>query len=148
MLFSDHALSCRLEAAEGCACGQFAMARHRLFPESGSEAIRVAGADVVFDGSDSPITQTFGLGLFEPPASENLEEIEEFLRTRGAPTQHEISPFAGAVTLQLLCARRYRPIEISHALYRPIELPIEPSVRIEPSTHISVRVIDHNEAVL
>ena len=148
MLFSDHALSCRLEAAEGYACREFAIARRRLFPESGSEAVRVAGADVVFNGPDSPVTQTFGLGLFEPPASEDLEGIEEFFRTRGAPTQHEISPFAGTVTLQLLCALGYRPIEVSHVLYRPIELPIEPSVRIEPSTHISVRVVDHKEAAL
>jgi hypothetical protein len=59
MLLSAHALSCRLEAAEGFACSGFAMARRRLFPESGSEAIRVAGADVVFDGPDSPITKTF-----------------------------------------------------------------------------------------
>jgi hypothetical protein len=87
MLFSDHALSCRLEAAEGFACRGFAMARPRLFPESGSEAIRVPGADVVFDGPDSPIT--------------HLNAIEEFFQTRGEPTQHEISPFAGAVTLQL-----------------------------------------------
>ncbi len=71
------------------------------FPESGAEAIRVAGADVVFDGPDSAITQTFGSGLFEPPASEDLNAIEEFLQTRGAPTQHEISPFPGAVALQL-----------------------------------------------
>ena len=76
MLFSDYALSCRLEAAEGYACRQFAIARRRLFPESGSEAIRVAGADVVFNGPDSLITQTFGLGLFEPLASENLDGIE------------------------------------------------------------------------
>jgi GNAT superfamily N-acetyltransferase len=148
MLFSDHALSCRLEAAEGYACREFAMGRRRLFPESGSEAIRVAGADVAFDGPDSPITQTFGLGLFEPPASQDLEAIEEFFQTRGAPTQHEISPFAGAVTLQLLCARGYRPIEVSHVLYRPIELLIEPSARIEPTTHIRVRVINHKEAAL
>jgi hypothetical protein len=148
MLFSDHALSCRLEAAEGYACRQFAMARRRLFPECGSDAIRVAGADVVFDGPDSPVTQTFGLGLFQPLASEHLEAIEGFFRTRGAPTQHEISPFAGTVTLQLLCARGYQPIEVSHVLYRPIELPIEPSARVGPSTHISVRVIDHKEAAL
>ena len=75
------------------------MALRRLFSESGCEAICVACADVIFDGPGSPITQTFGLGLFEPLESEDLDEIEEFLRTHGAPTQLEISPFAGAVTL-------------------------------------------------
>ncbi len=148
MLFSDHALSCRLEAAEGYACREFAVARRRLLPESGSEAIRVARTDVVFDGPDSPITQTFGLGLFEPPTDEDLERIEEFFRIRGAPTQHEVSPFAGTVALQLLCARGYRPIEISQVLYRPIEPPFEAVADLKASAHISIRIIHHKEVAL
>ena len=78
MLFSDLSLSRRLEAAEGSACRQFALARRRLSPESGSEAIRVAGADVVFDGPASPVTQTFGLGMFASPTSADLDEIGLF----------------------------------------------------------------------
>jgi len=148
MLFSDHALSCRLEAAEGYACRQFTIARRRLLPNSGSEAIRVAGADVVFDGPDSPITQTFGLGIFEPLTPQDLEKIEQFFTTRGATTHHEVSPFAGAATLQLLCARAYHPIEVSNVLYRPIELPFEPVPEVQASMHIHVRVIGRDEAAL
>ena len=111
------------------------------FAESRSEAIRVAGADVVFDGPASPITQTFGLGLFESPTREGLERIEQFFTTRGAATQHEVSPFAGAATLQLLCASGYHPIEVSDVLYRPIELPFETVPAEQLTEHIQVRVV-------
>jgi hypothetical protein len=67
MLFSDLALSRRLERAEGHACMQFAATRRKLFPDSGSAWIECAGAYVVFDGVDSPVTQTFGLGIFARP---------------------------------------------------------------------------------
>ena len=71
MLFADLALSRRLERAEGHACAQFAEARRRLFPASGAEWMECAGAYAVFDGVDSPVTQTFGLGLFEHRARQN-----------------------------------------------------------------------------
>src|SRR4051812_41116890 len=100
MLFCDLALSRRLEAAEGHACREFALARRRLFPECGSEVTRIAGADVVFDGPESPVTQTFGLGMQESPTPEDLDRIEQFFVTRGAVPHHEVSPFAGAATLQ------------------------------------------------
>jgi GNAT superfamily N-acetyltransferase len=141
MLFIDLALARRLEAAEGFASAQFALARRSLFPESTSEAVRIAGADVTFDGADSPVTQTFGLGLFEEAAPQTLGEIEEFFSQRGAPVQHEVCPFAGVATIDLLCARGYRPIEISSVLYRPVD-----SLPSGNQTH--VRTIAPEEAEL
>ena len=35
--------------------------------------------------------------------------------------QHEVSPLAGVASLDLLCAREYRPMEISSVLYQQIE---------------------------
>jgi hypothetical protein len=75
MLFSDLALSRRLESAEGHACVQFAEARRRLFPDSGAEWMECAGAYAVFDGIDSPVTQTFGLGIFEEPGAAALAAL-------------------------------------------------------------------------
>src|ERR1700722_3741385 len=114
MQFSDLALSRRLERAEGHACVQFAEARRRLFPDSGAEWIECAGAYAVFDRVESPVTQTFGLGLFEELSPASLDVIERFFLDRGAPVLHEVSPFAGVSALQLLCARNYRPVEISN----------------------------------
>ena len=123
MSFSDLALSRRLERAEGHACVQFAEARRRLFPDSGAEWIECAGAYAVFDRIDSPVTQTFGLGIFEELSAASLDVIERFFLERGAQVQHEVSPLVGVAALDLLCARHYRPIEISNVMYRPIEKP-------------------------
>ncbi len=121
MVFSDLALSKRLEAAEGYASAKYAEARRNLFPDSGAEWVDCAGTYAIFDGVDSPLTQSFGLGLFEELNPASLDKIERFFIDRGAPVLHEVSPFAGATTLQLLCLRNYRPIEISNVLYRPVE---------------------------
>ncbi len=143
MIFSDLALSKRLEGAEGFACAQFAEARRHLDPKSGSEWMVCAGAIVVFDGVESPTTQTFGLGLFEEVSAAAMERIERFFFERGTSVMHEVSPMAGAATLDMLCARSYRPVEISNVLYRGVE---EPSAG-NPS-EIRVRVTGPEEAPL
>jgi len=141
--FADLALSRRLERAEGHACAQYADARRHLFPQSGAEWMECAGAYAVFDGVDSPVTQTFGLGVFEEPKADDLDTIERFFRDRGAPIFHEVSPHAGVATLDLLCARDYRPSEISNVMYRSIESPDQPV-----PADISIRVIGSNESDL
>ncbi|HXY07826.1 MAG TPA: hypothetical protein VEI52_08220, partial [Terriglobales bacterium] len=131
MPFSDLALSRRLERTEGFACAQHAEARRRTDPESRAEWVECAGAYAVFNGKDSPVTQSFGLGLFEELLPTSLDAIERFFIERGAPVLHEVSPFAGVATLELLCSRSYRPIEISNVLYRPVEqVTAEPTGKI------------------
>jgi GNAT superfamily N-acetyltransferase len=74
----------------------------------------------MFDGAGSPITQTFGLGLFAPAADADLAELEAFFDARGADTHHEVSPLADPALLALLPARGYRPVELSTVLHRPL----------------------------
>jgi len=143
MLFADLELAKRLERAEGFACVQFAAARKKVFPECNSAWMRCAGADVVFDGVDAPTTQTFGLGLFEELTPSALDEIERFFSERGAAVMQEVSPLAGVKTLDLLCTRGYRPIEISNVLFRAVENP--ESMERE---NIRVRMIGAGEAGL
>jgi hypothetical protein len=86
MVFSDLELSKRLERAEGYACAKFAEARRRVFPGSGAEWMEWAGTYAVFDGTDSPVTQTFGLGIFEELSAVALDAIEKFFfLDHGAP---------------------------------------------------------------
>jgi GNAT superfamily N-acetyltransferase len=141
MVFSDLGLSRRLERAEGRACVQFAEARRRIFPDSGAEWMECAGAFAVFDGIDSPVTQTFGLGIFEELSAGSLDTIERFFLDRGAQVLHEVSPLAGVAALSLLCSRQYRPIEIGSVLYRPVE-----NTAAEEHGHIGVRVTGPDEA--
>jgi GNAT superfamily N-acetyltransferase len=77
----------------------------------------------VFDGVDSPVTQSFGLGLFEDLTEASLDQIEYFFFARGASANHEVSPHAGLSVPELLCARHYRPIEISNVLYQAVQKP-------------------------
>ncbi len=143
MLFADLALSKRLERAEGRACLAFAEARLRLFPECGAEWIECAGALAVFNGVDSPVTQSFGLGLFEELTPATLDTIERFFFDRGTPAVHEVSPLAGVAAMDLLCARNYKPIEISSVLYRAVERPMA-----EGAGTVTARVIGPEEGQL
>lgn len=126
MVFADLNLARRLERAEGHACREFAEARAALDPEGGSKWIECAGAYAVFDRVDSPATQSFGLGMFEEPTSESMDRIERFFFERGAAAMHEVCPLAGVATIDLLCSRGYRPLEISSVLYQLVE-PQQPS---------------------
>jgi GNAT superfamily N-acetyltransferase len=142
MTFCDLALSRRLERAEGHACVQFAEARRRLFPDNGATWMECGGAFAVFDGTDSPVTQTFGLGLFEELNADTLDTIERFFFDRGANVDHEVSPLVGVAALGMLCARQYRPIEISSVMYRAVERPAE------GPENIAVRMTGPEEAAL
>jgi GNAT superfamily N-acetyltransferase len=144
MAFADLELSRRLERAEGRSCLEFAEARRRLHPESGATWIECAGAYAVFDGVSSPVTQSFGLGLFEPLSPSALDKMEAFFLDRGAIVVHEVSPLAGVGTLNLLCTRAYRPVELSSVLHRRVERPPKNTL----GDGIRVRVAGVEEAAL
>jgi len=118
--FVDLALARRLERAEGTSCARSVEARAQVFPERGATWTEIAGTYAMFDGPDSPITQTFGLGLFEAPTNEALAAIERFYEERGAPAFHEVSPLADMQTFALLNARGYQPFEFTSVMYRAI----------------------------
>jgi len=140
-MFADLALAKRLERAEGQSCVEFAEAQRRLNPKSGADWIECGGAYAVFSGVDSPITQSFGLGIFEELCPASLDTIERFFLDRGAPVLHEVSPLAGVAPLDLLCRRKYRPIEISSVLYQSVA-PCD----VKPDSRICVRIIKPEEA--
>jgi hypothetical protein len=92
---------------------------------------------------NSPVTPSFGLGIYENLSPASLDVIERFSFDRGAPVLHEVSPHAGVAALDLVCARNYRPIEISNVLYRRVEKPAA-----QDHLNIGVRVIDPRESQL
>jgi len=133
--FADLALARRLERAEGLANARSVEARARVSPEVGAAWIEVAGALAMFDGPGSPITQTFGLGLFDGASEADVARIEDFFNERGAPAHHEVSPVAGLPIVTLLTGRGYEPFEFTSVLYRPIgernlDAPANPSLRV------------------
>lgn len=136
-IFSDLNLSRRLERAEGRGCVEFVETRAAVEPESGACWTEVAGAYVAFDGVESPITQTFGLGLFETASSADLERIEEFYEKRGAPVYHEVSPLADASTFAQLYERGYEPFEFTSVMFRPLRA----GAAVRRDSGVSVRVV-------
>ena len=121
LIFSDRALSRRLERTEARSNADFVEARARAFPESGAQWLEVCGDYAMFDGVDSPLTQTFGLGLFDPVSATDLKRIENFFHERGAPVFHEVSPMADPEIFALLNQRGYQPFEFTSVTFRPIE---------------------------
>ena len=146
MIYSDQNLSKQLERTEARANVDFVETRARLDPSYGAEWITVGGAFAQFDGVESPLTQTFGLGMFEDATAEHLDEIEAFFKERGATVFHEVSPMADQSILALLGERGYRPIELTSMMFRDLSRTLEtPSVS---NTEISTRQIDESEADL
>src|SRR6185503_10373489 len=100
--FADLELARRLERTEGQGNVDFIEARRKAFPDWGAEWIEVAGTRAMFDGPGSPLTQTFGLGIFEALTVEQLDEIEGFFLKRGVDVFHEVCPLADPSTFVLL----------------------------------------------
>ena len=146
MIYSDKNLSRRLERTEARSNASFVEARAETFPESGADWIEVAGAYAMFDGVESPLTQTFGLGLFDEVTNADMEKIETFFKERNAPVFHEVSPLADASLLNLLNERGYQPIEMTSVLYQPLENEINLGLTINPQ--IKTRVIEAGEEKL
>ena len=123
--FADRALARRLERTEGSLNAAIVAARAGYQPRSGAEWTEVAGTYAMFDGVGSPLTQTFGLGLFGEVGPAEFQALESFFEQRGAEVIHEVSPMADASLLTALGDRGFRPIELTNILVRPtaLELP-------------------------
>ena len=124
MTFADSALARRIERAQtaqslGCA-------------PSGAAAVEIGGGCAVFDGVDSPLTQAVGLGMNGAVGESELQELENFFRSRGARPAIEVCPLAEAGFLDKLGARGYRVRQFDNVLARRlagVEIVLTPRVR-------------------
>jgi hypothetical protein len=125
--FADLDLARRLERAEAHSSAKFVEARARVSPHCGARWIEVAGAYAMYDGIASPVTQTLGLGLFQPATGAGLEAIERFFAERGSPVFYEVSPLAGLGLVDVLNERGYQPVEFTSVMYRPLPGEVDPA---------------------
>lgn len=146
MLYSDRSLSQKLEHTEGRTSTDFAQTRVRLDPTSTSAWRTIGGAHLIYDGIESPLTQTFGLGLFTPTTAGQLDEIEEFFQSRNAPVFHEVSPMTDPSLMTLLGERGYRPIELTNVLFRMLGKSVDRTPN--SGSEVKTRVIEPSEAEL
>lgn len=134
--FADLALSRRLERTEAQSNLDFVEARARAFPESGAGWIEEAGTFAMFDGVESPLTQTFGLGIAHPVTRSGLDRVEAFFAAHGAPVFHEVSPLADPSVLEILNARGYEPFEFTSVMYRATGAEVHVKGAGNPDLHV------------
>lgn len=70
---------------------------------------------------DSPITQAFGLGMDGEVSDLELDELEEFFRSRGSATNIEVCHLSDMSLTNKLMDRGYRVIEYSNVLVRRLD---------------------------
>ena len=119
-IHSNKSLSQKLERTEACVNREFICSRLKMFPDSQAEWMEVNGTYAMFDGLESPFTQTFGLGLFNKLTCQDLEAIEKFYNRFSAPIFHEISPMADPEHIEILSKQGYQPIEMTNILYKAL----------------------------
>jgi GNAT superfamily N-acetyltransferase len=144
--FADIELARRLERTEAQGSVNFIEARAEAFPERGAQWIEVAGTYAMLDAPGSPLSQTIGLGVFQPIASEDLDQLERFFQTKGAEVFHEVCPLADASAYTLIRERGYQPVEFSNVLYRPITTDLR--LHAKRNERIKVRATEKAEANL
>lgn len=143
MIYSDINLSQKLERTESRANTDMIESRAKISPEVNAEWIEVGGTYAMFDGVESPLTQTFGLGIFEETTDKELDQIELFYQNHNAPVFHEVSPMADIALIALLNKRNYQPIEMVNVMFQSLELEKDSSKVINPQ--IKTRIIEKNE---
>jgi len=136
----DRSLARRLEQTEGAVCASYTEAQRQQPDGPGATWHNFEGTYAIFDGADSPLTQTFGLGVGNPVTGEVLSAIEQFFATRGVAVMHEVSPLAGAELSATLADRGYRPIEHSTVLVQDITACVD-----APSSSLRVRIIEDED---
>ena len=58
--------------------------------------------------------------MFGAVSDADLDDIEAFFHSRGAPIYHEVCPLADPKVVAALHARGYEPFEFTSVMYRPL----------------------------
>ncbi len=145
-IFSNKELSQKLERTEARANAAFVEARAKTSPEANVEWIEVAGIYAMFDGAESPLTQTFGLGVFGEITDAELDKLEAFFKKHNAPVFHEVSPMSDSSLIGLLNERGYQPLELTNVMFQ--EIGAEKLPKLPLNQEITTRIINEGEEKL
>lgn len=145
MRFVDLKFAKRLEMASAVAGKECAQGVQEFAPGVPAAAEEIAGGIATFTGVDSPVTQAFGFGLDGPVSEAELDRLENFFFSRGAPVTLELCPFIDRSLVELLGKRPYRLEEFSNVLVREIRAG---EVFAPPERYVRVREAERTEAKL
>jgi len=136
MQFVDKAFARRLEACEEIPQVLYARVFQKTRPEIGAAEQEICGGHMVFAGLGSPIGRATGVGLNQPLTSHDLDQVEQFYRERGAPSQVDLTPLHDPQVFELFKDRGYAIAELNNVLCRKLEQTLEPSL---PNTNFEIR---------
>jgi GNAT superfamily N-acetyltransferase len=122
--FVDLDLARRLEMAETISPDCYEALR-RYGPSDPIALLKVAGGYAFCCGPDYPVNQIVGMGLYDEVTAADLDQLEDFFRSRGVPCSVVLSPMAHASLRMMLGERGYSIAEFNTVLIRRIQ-PEEP----------------------
>jgi GNAT superfamily N-acetyltransferase len=118
MDFVDQALARRLESAEEMPQVHYAHLCQKLKPEIGAAVEPICGGHMIFAGLNSPIGRTVGMGFDGSATVADLDRMEQFYRSHGAPSQIDVCPLTDPPLLEMLKQRSYVMAELNNVLFR------------------------------
>lgn len=130
-------LAARLETAEALDAAACAEAACAVDTDCGPQVKGAGGGILTFCGTVSPLTHALAVGMHGPVSSHELDEIEEFFRSRGAAVAIDLCPHADITLRELLVTRGYRISEMNNVLVRALrpdeEFAIASDVEVTPA---------------
>jgi GNAT superfamily N-acetyltransferase len=107
-MFASTALAVRVESAESRLTASIGEHFLRARPDLQVVVRRLGGGVAVYAGPSSPMNKMIGVGLTDPPADEELHEVEVAFRDRREKLQAEVSALARPEFVARLSARGYQ----------------------------------------
>lgn len=135
-------LARRLEMSEALAGVEYAATLRRTDLSDEATSLAIGGGYATYAGPVSPLTQAFGLGLHGPISAAELDRLQAFFHTRGAPAAVEVSSLADPGLARALTARGYRITARSAVLVCPLTHSADP---VTLPASIEVRRADPEE---
>lgn len=121
MPFVDKAFARRLESCEEKPQVLYARIYEKTRPDIGAAEEEICGGHMVFAGLGSPIGRATGVGFDRPFTAEDLDHIEQFYRSRKAPSQVDLTPLHEPAVFELFKERGYSIAELNNVLYRKLD---------------------------
>lgn len=121
MEFVDKALARRFETAEEMPQVHYAKLYQKLRPEIGAAVEPFCGGHMIFAGLNSLIGRTVGAGFDGSLSTAELDRMERFYQSHGAPAQIDVCPLTDLPVLEMLKERGYTLAELNNVLVRRLE---------------------------
>jgi hypothetical protein len=121
MQFVDKALARRFEACEEMPQVYYAREFQRTRPALGAAEEEICGGHMIFAGLGSPIGRATGLGLDRAFTAADLDRVEQFYRSRQAPSQVDLCPLHDGEVFEAFKERGYSIAELNNVLYRRLD---------------------------